>query len=188
MAKSSYKKMDINSLIKQAQLGDIKANEELVKRVQKRVYAMFFHLTDRKEDVSDLTQEALLRMAKSIASLKDVKRFSGWLNQIVSNLYSDFIRKNPEKYVEYDEQKLNEIKDKSGCEPGEKCLFLEAEKLIRVALLTLPQDLRLAIVLREYEGLSYEQIAKITNTAIGTVKSRLSRARNKLQTELKGFI
>ena len=54
--------------------------------------------------------------------------------------------------------------------------------------MTLPKDLRLTIILREYEGLSYEDIARITNTAIGTVKSRISRARIKLQQELKDFI
>ena len=75
-----------------------------------------------------------------------------------------------------------------GCEPGEKCLFSELEKLIRSALMTLPKDLRITLVLREYEGLSYEDISKITNTALGTVKSRLSRARLKLQNELKEFI
>ena len=62
------------------------------------------------------------------------------------------------------------------------------EKLIRIAMLNLPENLRIAIILREYEGLSYEDISKITNTALGTVKSRISRARIKLQQELKEFI
>ena len=62
------------------------------------------------------------------------------------------------------------------------------EKLIKFALMSLPKDLRLTIILREFEGLSYDEIAKITNTALGTVKSRISRARLKLQQELKEFI
>ena len=86
------------------------------------------------------------------------------------------------------QDKLNEIKDKLGCQPGEKCIFSEMEKLVRTALLTLPKDLRITLILREYEGLSYEDISKITNTALGTVKSRISRARLKLQNELKEFI
>lgn len=188
MAKSKYKKRDIISLIQFAQNGDIKALEELIKRVQKHVYAMFSHLTEKREDISDLTQEALLRLAKALPQLSEPKNFKAWLNQIITNLYYDYARKNPEKFVELDEEKLNEIKDKLGCEPGEKCLFSELEKLIRTALMTLPKDLRITIVLREYEGLSYEEISQITNTAIGTVKSRLSRARLKLQNELKEFI
>lgn len=188
MSKSNYKKVDIIKLIPLAQNGDIKALEELIRRVQKHVYAMFSHLTEKREDISDLTQEALLKMAKSLYQLSEPKKFKSWLNQIITNLYYDYARKSPDKFVELDEDKFNEIKDKFGCEPGEKCLFAELERLIRTALFTLPKDLRITIVLREYEGLSYEDIAKITNTAIGTVKSRISRARAKLQSELKEFI
>ena len=188
MSKTKYKKGDTSSLILFAQKGDIKALEELIKRNQKQVYAMFSHLVEKKEDISDLTQDVLLKMAKSIYQLKEPKNFKAWLNQIITNHYYDFIRKNPDKFVEYDEEKINEIKDKLGCEPGEKCLFGELEKLIKASLMTLPKDLRIALVLREYEGLSYGDIAKITNTAIGTVKSRLSRARMKLQDELREFI
>lgn len=188
MSKSNYKKIDTFIIIKQAQKGDIKSLEELIRRVQKHVFAMFSHLLDSKDDVSDLTQEALLKMAKALSQLKDVNRFNSWLNQIITNLYYDYARRNPQKFVELDEEKLNEVKDKLGCEPGEKCLFSEIEKLIKTALMTLPKDLRITLVLREYEGLSYEDIAKITNTALGTVKSRLSRARLKLQNELKEFI
>ena len=81
-----------------------------------------------------------------------------------------------------------EIKDKIGCEPGEKCLFSEMDKIIKFALLNLPDNLRIAIVLREFEGMSYEDISKLTNASLGTVKSRIARARNKLQQQLKEFI
>lgn len=188
MTKSGYKKKDIFCLISHAQKGNIKALEELIRRIQKHVYAMFSHLTEQKEDVSDLTQEALLKMAKALPTLREVKNFKAWLNQIITNIYYDYARKNPDKFIELNEEKLNEVKDKLGCEPGEKCLFSEIEKLIKTALMTLPKDLRITLVLREYEGLSYEDISKITNTAIGTVKSRISRARTKLQNELKEFI
>ncbi len=188
MSKSSYKKKDIFSLILPAQQGDIKALEELIRRIQKHVYALFLHLVDKKEDVSDLTQEALLKMAKTLPQLNEPKHFKKWLNQIVTNCYYDYTRKNQDKYIDINNNDLSEIKDKLGCEPGEKCLFSELEKIIRAALMTLPKDLRITIVLREYEGLSYEEIAKLTNTALGTVKSRISRARFKLQNELKEFI
>lgn len=188
MPKSNYKKGDIVTLVKIAQQGEIKALEELIKRVQKHIYAIFYHLAEKKEDVADLTQEALLKMAKALPQLKNPQNFHSWLNQIVTNIYYDHARKKPEKFVEISEKELNEIKDKLGCEPGEKCLFAELEQLIRVALLTLPKDLRITLILREYEGLSYEDIAQITNTAIGTVKSRISRARAKLQNELREFI
>lgn len=188
MQKYSYRKKDMNSLILTAQSGDGKALEELIRRIQKHVYALFSHLISKREDVSDLTQETLLKMAKNLSQLKNPKSFKTWMNQIITNIYYDFIRKNPNKFVELKDDDLKEIKDKLGCEPGEKCLVTEVEKLIRSAIFTLPKNLRITLVLREYEGLSYEEIAKITNTAIGTVKSRISRARLKLQEELKEFI
>lgn len=189
MSKSKYKKRDINTLILFAQKGDAKALEELIRRVQKNIFTMFSYLTDKRHDVADLTQEALLKMARNIKSLRDISRFKPWLNQIVTNIFYDYVKKHAvHTKIELDNNKLLEIKDKIGCEPGEKCLFSEMEKLIKAALLTLPENLRIVIVLREYEGLSYDDIAKITNTALGTVKSRISRARLKLQQELKEFI
>ena len=189
MSKSNYKKTDMNSLILAAQNTDVQALEELVKRIQKSVFAMFSYLVDKRQDIADLTQEALIKMAKNIDTLKEPKLFKAWLNQIVTNVFYDYVKKSSkDKNLELDNNKLLEIKDKIGCEPGEKCLFAEMEKLIKSAILTLPDNLRIVIVLREYEGLSYEDISKITNTTIGTVKSRISRARLRLQQELKEFI
>ena len=186
---SGYKKRDTYTLITFAQKGDIKALEELIRRVQKRIYGLFSYLTDKQQDVSDLTQDALIKMAKNIACLKEPKLFKAWLNQIVTNIFYDYIKKeSKDKYLEPDTDKILEIKDKIGCEPGEKCIFAEMEKLIRAAMLNLPENLRIVIVLREYEGLSYEDISRLTNTTLGTVKSRISRARMKLQEDLKEFI
>lgn len=188
MSKSDYKKKNINTLISLAQQGETKALEELIRKVQKEIYVIFSHLACHKEDIADLTQETLIKMAKSLSQLKNPKSFKTWLGQITTNVFYDYTRKHPNKSVEVNDEKLKEIKDKLGCEPNQRCLLSEIEKLIRTTLLTLPKDLRITLVLREYEGLSYDDIAKITNTAIGTVKSRISRARLKLQKELKDFI
>lgn len=189
MQNSDYKKETINSIILLSQEGDIKALEELIRRIQKNIFAMFNYMTDKRQDTADLTQEALLKIAKNIKSLHDVKHFKSWVNHIVANTYYDFVQKHKyDKNIDTNEDKLLEIKDKIGCEPGEKCLFSEMDKIIKAALLNLPNTLRITILLREYEGLSYEEISKITNTSLGTVKSRISRARVKLQQQLKEFI
>lgn len=189
MGTTDYKKAELNYIIKTAQNGDLKAVEELIKRIQKDVFTMFSYLSDKRQEVSDLTQEALLKTIKNISSLKDVNHFKSWLNHIVTNTYYDYTRKHLyDRQTDIDEDKLSEIKDKMGCEPDEKCLFSEMDKIIKIALLNLPINLRIAIVLREYEGLSYNDISKLTNTTIGTVKSRIARARIKLQKQLKEFI
>ena len=189
MPNSKYKKRDLHTIIALAQENDSKALEELIRRVQKNIFTMFGYLTEKRQDIADLTQEVLVKMARNIYSLKDISKFKPWLNQIVSNTFHDHIKKHAsDKNIDLDNDKLLEIKDKIGCEPGEKCLFSEMEKLIKAAILSLPESLRIVIILREYAGLSYDDIAKITNTATGTVKSRISRARLKLQQELKEFI
>lgn len=188
MPRQSYKKGDLNYLITLAQKDDNTALEEIIRRVQKDVYAVFSHLTDKKDDISDLTQEGLLKMAKSIKQLKNPDNFRAWLNKIITGTFYDYTRKNKNIYEEYDEDKVNKIKDSLGCEPGEKCLFAEIEKIIKSALMTLPANLRITIVLREFEGMSYKAISGLTNSSLGTVKSRISRAREKLQKELKEFI
>lgn len=189
MVNSEYKSKDLESIIISAQKGNIKALEELLRRIQKNVFGMFSYLTEKRQDIADLTQDVLLKTAKCIPSLKEPKYFKSWLNHIVTNTYYDYIRKHAaDEKIEPDSDKLLEIKDKIGCEPGEKCLFSEMDKLIKAALLSLPQKLRIVIILREYEGLSYEDISKITDTTVGTVKSRISRARLKLQNALREFI
>jgi len=188
MPNCDYKKENLTTVILLAQNGDIKAIETLIRREQKHVFAIFSHLTDKKEDIADLTQEALVRMARNIKSLKEPANFRHWLNRIISNIFYDYSKKNKRNETKIDETALNEIHDKTECEPGEKCLFSEIEDLIKDALMTLPSILRLTIILREYEGLSYEDISKLTHTTIGTVKSRIARARIKLRELLADFI
>ena len=148
------------------------------------------------EDILDLTQEALLKMAKNIKNLKDNTKFKTWLNQIVTRLFYDYLRNKNKKLItipidkkDDDEDKFNitEIPCKT-CTPEENTLKTELNCIIERSIQKLPDTFRLAIVLREFQGLSYEEIAEITNTNVGTVKSRIARARNKLQSDLKQYI
>lgn len=190
-----YKKMSLEELVVLSQQDDLKALEELIRRVQKNVFASFSYLSQKDENVSDLTQEALLRVAKNICSLKNPKLFKSWLNQIVTNLFYDELRKTQRRpdTVSLDEETDEalpikfQLLDKK-CKPHEKCISSELEKLIRSAIIALPEQFRVVIVLRELQGLSYEEIAAATHSSIGTVKSRIARARGKLQEDLKAYI
>lgn len=190
---TQYKKMPLEELVVLSQQNDFKALEELIRREQKNVFASFSYLCKKKENVSDLTQEALLRVAKNIKNLKNPKLFKGWLNQIITNLFYDELRKSQRRLetVSIDEDGGQSIKCKlldNKCKPYEKCISAELEKIIKNAVLALPEQFRIAIVLREFQGLSYEEIAEATNASIGTVKSRIARARGKLQEDLKAYI
>ncbi len=195
--KLQYRKMTLEELVVLSQQNDFKALEELIRREQKNVFATFSYLTKKRENVADLTQEALLRVAKNIHTLKNPKHFKSWLNHIVTNLFYDELRKNARKpdMVSMDEEtnddnnfSLKSIIPDKKCKPSERCISAELEKIIKDAIRELPEQFRIAIVLRELQGLTYEEIAEATNSSVGTVKSRISRARLKLQDGLKSYI
>lgn len=196
--KKQYKKCTTEELVELAQNDDTEAVEELVKRNQSSVYASFYYLSSECQDILDLTQEALLKMAKNIKSLKDPKKFKGWLNQIVTNVFYDYIRKSNRSLKTVPIDKTDDEKSEAcpkiidlPCKsknPEENTLGDELSSIIENSIHKLPDAFRLAIVLREFQGLSYEEIAEITNTNVGTVKSRIARARSRLQEDLKSYI
>ena len=192
-----YKNLNQYQLVELAQKGDLKALEELLRNEQKNIFATFSYLSNKREDVFDLTQEAMLKVAKNLKNLKEPKHFKSWLNKIVTNLFYDELRKcsrRPDTLSIDDDNDtcgahsiVNSIPD-TKCKPNEKCISLELEEIIRAEISNLPGQFKIAIVLRELHGLSYEEIADITKSSIGTVKSRISRARSKLQDGLKSYI
>ena len=196
-SKLQYKKMTLEELVVLAQQDDFKALEELIRQEQKSIFATFSYLAKKRENIADLTQEALLRVAKNIKNLKNPKNFKSWLNQIVTNLFYDELRKAARKpdIVSMDDEMdddtkftLKSILTDKKCKTPKKCISAELEEIIKEQIRNLPDQFRIAIVLRELQGLSYEEIAQATNVNVGTVKSRISRARIKLQNELRTYI
>lgn len=193
----SYKKISLQELIILSQNKDLKALEELIKRIQKDVYATLSYMLNNNENISDITQEILVKVASHITDLKNPGCFRGWLNHIITNTYYDTVRKIKRKpsvlsvdftCTSQDDKNFQiDIPDKHS-KPIEKCITSECEKMIKSAIRTLPEAFKIAIILREFQGLSYEEIANMTKSSIGTVKSRISRARIKLQDVLKNYI
>ena len=190
-----YKKMTIEELVVLAQSEDFSALEELIRRIQKDVYATLNYMLSNNECILDLTQDVLLKVAKNIINLQNPKCFKGWLNHIIINTYYDYMRKSkrapetvPMEYIcpAIDLEIKFEIPDNKS-KPIDKCITKECEQQIKKAIRALPEVFRVAIILREFQGLSYEEIANTTNSTVGTVKSRISRARNKLQEVLEGY-
>ncbi len=189
MARINYKKLPIKDLILYTKNSDMKATAELIRRIQKEVFTFFCHLCPPNDMVADLTQETLIKIVRNINKLQNVKYFKNWANKIAINVFYDALRKHKKnsQILEQDDSELNFIEDTKSM-PIETCQSRELECKIKACIINLPINARLAIILRELEGLSYEEIAKLTNTNLGTVKSRISRAREKLQTELANYL
>lgn len=203
MAQKSQTREDLRGLsteelIGLAQTGQMNALEELVARHQKLVYVTLHQLAPDRNDINDMTQEVLLRMCRSIKSLRNPKTFKYWLNRIITNLFYDELRKMPRqlKTISLDEPVYNDEDEQSPARdipdsserPDKVALNSELDEKIQQAIRNLPEQFRTIIVLREIQGLSYEEIASLTDTNIGTVKSRLARARLKLQEVLEPYL
>lgn len=194
MTKLFYKKIPLEELILLSQKSDYRALEELIKREQKNIFATFAYLSKKRENIADLTQEALMRMARGLANLRNPKTFKSWLNQIVTNLFYDELRRTNRKPQlvsidnGQDENSFGTQIPDYRHKPAERAMSSELDQMIKNEIQNLPDHFRIAIILRELQGLSYEEIAAATHTTIGTVKSRIARARVKLQDGLKHYI
>lgn len=196
---TAYSQKSDRDLVLACQKRDPAAFEELVKRHQRTVYALLYQLAPDWNDTSDLAQEVFIRVWRSINNLRNPSSFRGWLTQIVTNLFYDELRRRPRRLptvsmdegvdpdAEDGESTTRDIPDVSML-PDEKVLNRELSEVIREAMTKLPEQFRTAIVLREVEGLSYEEIAILTKTEMGTVKSRIARARTKLQELLQPYL
>ncbi len=195
---TTYSQKSDRDLVMACQRREPAAFEELVKRHQKTVYVLLYQLAPDWTDTSDLAQEVFIRVWRSITNLRNPNAFRSWLTQIVTNIFYDELRKRPRKlptvsmdepYTDEDsgESTTRDIPDES-LVPEEDALNKELSQVIRESMMKLPEQFRTAIVLREVEGLSYEEIAVITKTEMGTVKSRIARARTKLQEMLKPYL
>lgn len=199
--KHSFTDLETEELVLKAQAGDRGALEALVQRFQKRIYMSLYQLAPERNDIMDLTQDVLLRMCRSIHTLKNPKTFQSWINRIMTNLFYDQLRKVPRQLqtVSLDAPASYEDANSSAIQasqdvvdpqplPEHTLLNHELDQHIQQAIAELPEHFRTIVVLREIQGLSYDEIANILNTNIGTVKSRLARARQRLQEVLAPYI
>ncbi len=171
--------------IQSFQAGDQQAFEELIRPHEKKVYNIALKLVKNEHDAYDLAQEALLKVYKALENFEYKSNFSTWLYRITYNTCLDFLRKEKKNWqVSLDEEKEDgvklEIEDKS---PTPEIAF-EAKmtrQMISEAMDELDEVQRAVVVLRDVEGLSYDEIAALTDLNIGTVKSRINRGRTKLK-------
>lgn len=175
---------------------DRAAFAELLQRYQSHVNRLFYHLAPDWQERADLAQEVWIRVYRNIHRLQDPTKFRGWLSRIATNLFYDELRKRKRVsqplsldaplYVEDGEMSW-ELPDDAPS-PSDDLATREFYDHLQTAIAHLPETFRTTIVLREIEGLPYEDIAEITGVSLGTVKSRIARARIKLQSVLQNYL
>src|SRR5579862_936045 len=178
--------MDDEMLIRRAQGGDRTAFDDLMSRYETKAYQYAFRLTRNYEEASDVVSDAFIRVFNAIGSFKGQSSFSTWLYRIMTNCFLDIRKKvKPASSLDVasqvgDGEIERQIED-SGPTPHDESERLEREESVERAVNRLPEYQRAMIVMYHVELLTYEEIAAALDLPIGTVKSRLNRARLSLR-------
>lgn len=179
--------IDDHECVQRAQRGEGRAFSELVTRYQDRVYRFLLRLTRSQDDARDLTQDTFMRAYQGIDRWRPDALFRTWLFRIARNVAFDRLRRD--KRVEFVE--LDEDVDIADPAAGPETIVETAQRyrLLEAALERLPAEHREILLLREIEEMSYDDIAQVLDLQIGTVKSRIARARatllDKMQSRLE---
>lgn len=179
-------------LVNAIQQGDEKAFEELVRKYQRQVANVIYLTLGSREDVDDLTQEVFIRVHRSISRFEFEASLFAWIYRIAVNISIDEIRRRKIKKtfsLEFFSEKTlhDEWKTKAHDSPSDRMLRGEKEQIVRRAIEKLSPVHRTVIILREYEELSYDEIAAVLKISTPAVKSRIFRAREELRVMLEDY-
>lgn len=173
-------------IVQQVLEGNTNAFEELVLEYEKKVYNVALRILGNREDAADMTQEAFIKAFNSLSGFRGDSKFSVWLTRIVSNLCLDFLRsrsRRPTVSLSVEDDEGDDVQLDIADVSQSPELLLErslTRESVRRGLKALPEDYREILLLREIQGLSYDEIAEALNIEVGTVKSRIFRGRKKL--------
>lgn len=184
-----------DALLKRARAGDLSAYDDLVRLYQERIYATVYHMTSNHEDANDLTQEAFIKGFQALKSFKGGSSFYTWIYRIAVNKTINFLKQRKHKgqlslndldfNAEHDPDLVALISEKT---PRREAALSELQEKLNEALQRLSEPHRLVVVLHDVQGLAHEEIAKIMECNIGTVRSRLFYARQQLQAYLSDYL
>ena len=184
-------------LVARAQQGDHAAFRQLFDRYHKRAYSVAYGVLKNRHDAMDVVQEGFVKVHKHLASFQGSSSFYTWLYRIVMNLAIDQLRRRKtSRPVEYDDAIARDgdgtndaiLPRMADANPRKAAIRRELIEKIDAALAELPEYHRQVILLREIEGLSYEEMAEVLEVPKGTIMSRLFHARKKMQAALAGYV
>lgn len=179
------------ALIERWRSGDERAFEELVARYEKRVYNLCYRMSGNADDAGDLTQEAFVRVYAALPNFRGQSSFATWLYRIATNICLDELRRRgrePARSLDQpapaEDGRLMPQTADPAAGPPEEIERAELRAAVLGGIAALQPDHRAVLVLRDLQGLSYEEIAAALGCSLGTVKSRLNRARLALKERL----
>jgi RNA polymerase sigma-70 factor (ECF subfamily) len=182
-------------LVRRSRRGDLTAYDSLVKRYQERIYATIYHMTSNHEDANDLAQESFIKAFQVIESFKGGSSFYTWLYRIAVNKTINFLKQRKNRMhmslndldfnAEHDPDLMALISHKT---PRRDAGLTELQEKLNAALMKLSEPHRMVVVLHDVQGQSHDEIAKVMDCNIGTVRSRLFYARQQLQSELADYL
>jgi RNA polymerase sigma-70 factor, ECF subfamily len=181
-------------LVERVQAGEKAAFDLLVRKYQHRVLKLVSRFVPDAAEAEDVAQEAFLKAYRALASFRGDSAFYTWLYRIAINTAKNALVSNRRRPVDFDldlqdpEQYDRHARLREGDTPEGVLLTEEIRNVVERAMEQLPEDLRTAIVLRELEGLSYEEIAEAMDCPVGTVRSRIFRAREAIDRKLKPLL
>ncbi len=168
--------VDEPNLIKRSCAGNFDAFEHLVRAHQDRIYNLAYRITGNHEDAADAAQDAFVRAYQALPRFRGEASFSTWLHRIATNTALDLVRRRPEV------PPVELPADHAGPDdPAAEAHRREVNRRVHAAVGRLPEEYRVVVVLRDFQGLAYDEIARALHVPIGTVRSRLSRGRETLR-------
>jgi RNA polymerase sigma-70 factor (ECF subfamily) len=175
-------------LVARSRGGDLESFNQLVLRWERPIYALAYRVIGREEDARDVAQETFLRAFRALSGFKGQAKFSSWLYRITLNLCRDWIRRERRTPVAQMPEGLDLIEMAGEATPSESIEDLVARKeigrAVARAMATLPEDQRTAIILKEYHGLTFQEIADLLDCPLSTVKTRLYQGLSVLRKQL----
>ena len=169
--------------LKRAVRGDERAFEALIEPYADATYRLCLRMMGNEQDAADMAQEAFLRAWRSLSSYKGQSRFSTWLYRVTSNVCLDELRRGKRRKASSLDERIDAgwapVDDMDT--PEHHAMRTEQRRALERAIHELPEDMRSAVVLRDIQGCSYDEIADILGANVGTIKSRISRARARLR-------
>lgn len=181
-------------LVEQVQTGDKPAFDLLVRKYQYKIGNLVARYVYDQSEIEDIVQEVFIKAYRAIGRFRGDSAFYTWLYRIAINTAKNYLvsqgRRPPNTDIEAGDAELTEMGKqlREIATPEANLLSSELGKTVNKALQALPEDLRTAITLRELEGLSYEEIATVMECPIGTVRSRIFRAREAIDKELRPLL